>query len=65
VNFRRDRIQVSLSGLNKLRVRDKTFPAPINSINARGARCHFDPVEVEHLVEDKKAARNQQPNADE
>ena len=51
VNFRRDRIQVSLSGLNKLRVRDKTFPAPINSINARGARCHFDPVEVEHLVE--------------
>ena len=55
----------SVSGLNKLRVRDKTFPAPIKSSDARGARCRFDPVEVEQWIEDKKAARNQQANADE
>lgn len=55
----------SVSGLNKLRVRDKTFPAPIKSSDARGARCRFDPVEIEQWIEDKKAARNQQANADE
>lgn len=55
----------SVSGLNKLRVRDKTFPAPIKSSDARGARCRFDPVEVEQWIEGKKAARNQQANADE
>lgn len=55
----------SVSGLNKLRVRDKTFPAPIKSSDARGARCRFDPVEVEQWIEDKKAARNQQANTDE
>ncbi|WP_262019952.1 helix-turn-helix transcriptional regulator [Pseudomonas sp. Pse35] len=55
----------SVSGLNKLRVRDKTFPAPIKSSDARGARCRFDPVEVEKWIEGKKAARNQQANADE
>ena len=55
----------SVSGLNKLRVRDKTFPAPIKSSDARGARCRFDPVEVEQWIEGKKAARNQQVNADE
>ncbi|MBJ2278329.1 hypothetical protein PP918_gp23 [Pseudomonas phage UFJF_PfDIW6] len=55
----------SVSGLNKLRVRDKTFPAPIKSSDARGARCRFDPAEVEQWIEDKKAARNQQANADE
>ncbi|MBJ2318623.1 MULTISPECIES: helix-turn-helix transcriptional regulator [Pseudomonas] len=55
----------SVSGLNKLRVRDKTFPAPIKSSDARGARCRFDPVEVEQWIEGKKAARNQQASADE
>ncbi|NMX27067.1 hypothetical protein HBO14_11075 [Pseudomonas sp. WS 5406] len=55
----------SVSGLNKLRVRDKTFPAPIKSSDARGARCRFDPVEVEQWIEGKKAARNQQAGADE
>ena len=55
----------SVSGLNKLRVRDKTFPAPIKSSDARGARCRFDPVEIEQWIEDKKAARNQQANAGE
>jgi prophage regulatory protein len=55
----------SVSGLNKLRVRDKTFPAPIKSSDARGARCRFDPVEIEQWIEDKKAARNQQANAEE
>ena len=55
----------SVSGLNKLRVRDKTFPAPIKSSDARGARCRFDPVEIDQWIEEKKAARNQQANADE
>ncbi|EZI29589.1 helix-turn-helix transcriptional regulator [Pseudomonas extremaustralis] len=49
----------SVSGLNKLRVRDKTFPAPIKTSDSRGARCRFDPVEVEQWIADKKAARNQ------
>ncbi|OPA84271.1 hypothetical protein BFW86_24315 [Pseudomonas fluorescens] len=48
----------SVSGLNKLRARDKTFPAPIKSSDARGARCRFDPLEVEQWIADKKAARN-------
>ena len=49
----------SVSGLNKLRVRDKTFPTPIKTSDARGARVRFDPVEVEQWIADKKAARNQ------
>ena len=54
----------SVSGLNKLRVRDKTFPAPIKSSDARGARCRFDPVEVEQWIADKKAARHQAGSTD-
>lgn len=54
----------SVSGLNKLRVRDKTFPAPIKSSDARGARCRFDPVEIEQWIADKKAARHQAGNAE-
>lgn len=49
----------SVSGLNKLRVRDKTFPEPIKTSDARGARCRFDPVEIERWIADKKAARQQ------
>ena len=49
----------SVSGLNKLRVRDKTFPAPIKTSDARGARCRFDPAEVQQWIADKKAARDQ------
>lgn len=49
----------SVSGLNKLRVRDKTFPAPIKTSDARGARCRFDPIEVEQWIAGKKAARSQ------
>lgn len=52
----------SVSGLNKLRVRDKTFPAPIKTSDARCARCRFDPAEIEQWIADKKAAR-QQPNS--
>lgn len=48
----------SVSGLNKLRVRDKTFPMPIKTSDARGARAHLDPVEVEQWIADKKAARH-------
>ena len=55
----------SVSGLNKLRVRDKTFPEPIKTSDARGARCRFDPVEVEQWIADKKAARNQADAGDE
>ena len=55
----------SVSGLNKLRVRDKTFPAPIKTSDSRGARCRFDPVEVQQWIADKKAARNQADTDDE
>lgn len=48
----------SVSGLNKLRVRDKTFPMPIKTSEARGARARFDPIEVEQWIADKKAARH-------
>lgn len=51
----------SVSGLNKLRVRDKTFPVPIKTSDARCARCRFDPAEVEQWIADKKAARNRTP----
>jgi len=51
----------SVSGLDKLRVRDKTFPAPIKTSDARSARCRFDPIEVEQWIAAKKAARNQTP----
>lgn len=49
----------SVSGLNKLRVRDKTFPLPIKTSDARSARVRFDPVEIEQWIAVKKAARKQ------
>lgn len=51
----------SVSGLNKLRVRDKTFPLPIKTSDARCARCRFDPIEVEQWIAAKKAARSHAP----
>lgn len=47
----------TVSGLNKLRVRDKTFPIPIKTSEARGARVRVDPAEIEKWIADKKAAR--------
>lgn len=54
----------SVSGLNKLRIRDKTFPAPIKTSEARGARCRFDPAEVQQWIADKMAARHQGADAE-
>lgn len=49
----------SVSGLNKLRERDKTFPKPITTSDARCARLRFDPAEIEQWITNKKAARDQ------
>ncbi|WP_429540670.1 helix-turn-helix transcriptional regulator [Pseudomonas monsensis] len=50
----------SVSGLSKLRERDKTFPKPITTSDARCARLRFDPAEIEQWIANKKAARDQQ-----
>lgn len=47
----------SVSGLNKLRVRDKTFPEPIKTSASRGARVRFDLAEVEAWIAAKKLER--------
>ncbi|MBI6848600.1 MULTISPECIES: helix-turn-helix transcriptional regulator [Pseudomonas syringae group] len=47
----------SVSGLNKLRVRDKTFPEPIKTSASRGARVRFDVAEVEAWISAKKLER--------
>ena len=54
----------SVSGLNKLRERDKTFPTPIKTSDARCARLRFDLAEVEQWIADKKAGRNQKTTSD-
>lgn len=53
----------SVSGLSKLRERDKTFPKPITTSDARCARLLFDPAEIEQWISSKKAARDQ-PGSD-
>ncbi|MBJ2266390.1 hypothetical protein JFT60_03320 [Pseudomonas sp. MF6772] len=40
----------SVSGLNKLRVRDKTFPIPIKTSDVRGTHVRFYPVEIEQWI---------------
>lgn len=49
----------SVSGLNKLRARDHTFPQPITASDARCARLRFDLAEIEQWIANKKSARKQ------
>lgn len=50
---------MSKGGLDKLRIRDATFPKPIKTSNARQARVRFDPAEIEAWMR----ARQQQLQA--
>ncbi|WDU60974.1 hypothetical protein LRS56_19220 [Pseudomonas poae] len=53
----------SISGLNKLRVRDKTFPKPIKTSDARQAKVRFDLAEIEQWIAAKKEQRDRQAEA--
>lgn len=46
--------------LDKLRVRDKTFPKPIKTSDARQARLRFDLAEIEQWITAKKEQRDRQ-----
>lgn len=50
-------LSISRSGLEKLRKRDPSFPAPIKDGNTRQAACYYVLSEIEEWVERKKTSR--------
>ena len=53
-----DWLDVSRSGLEKLRKKDPTFPKPIKDSDSRQAAVYFVTAEVEAWLESRIAARD-------